>query len=114
MEITGDILAELEKAEAARLAGNEGRARVCARRAAGLAARDYLSRIQGPHDASLQPTEDKPSAYAVLKFLAAMPGLAPDLQQAAFNLTMRVTEEFALPVNIDLIAEARKLISGLP
>jgi hypothetical protein len=35
---------EFELAERARANGNEGRARVCARRAAGIAAREYLTR----------------------------------------------------------------------
>jgi hypothetical protein len=99
------IEAELKNAESARLAGNEGRARVCARRAAGIAARSFLTR----HGAGIR----KDSAYESLKMLAAYPGLAPDLQSAAGHLITRVTEEFTLPQNVDLIAEARKLIGGL-
>jgi hypothetical protein len=99
------IEAELKNAESARLAGNEGRARVCARRAAGIAARGFLTR----HGVWAR----KDSAYEALKALAAYPGLAPDLQSAAVHLTTRVTEEFNLPTNVDLIAEARKLIGGL-
>ncbi len=100
-----EVEAELEKAEHARLAGNEGQARVCARRAAGMAARDFLSR----HKVRIR---DK-SAYAALQALAEFPGLAPDLRDAALHLTMRLTEAFTLPVEADLIADARKLIGGL-
>jgi hypothetical protein len=39
--------------------------------------------------------------------------LAPDLRIAALHLVTRVTEEFTLPVDADLIADARKLIGGL-
>ena len=99
------IEAELKNAESARLTGNEGRARVCARRAAGIAARGFLSR----HGVWAR----KDSAYEALKTLAAYPGLARDLQSAALYLTTRVTEEFTFPTNADLIAEARKLIGGL-
>jgi len=90
---------ELERAEAARREGNEGRARVCARRAAGLAARDFLTR-RGVRTGSV---------YAALQALAGLPGLDPDLAAAARLLTLRVTEEFRLPVEADLIAEARRL-----
>ena len=100
-----DVEAELEKATRARLAGNEGRARVCARRAAGLAARVFLTR----HGVRLRDA----SAYAALQALVEFPGLAPDLRIAALHMTARVTEEFTLPVDADLISDARKLIGGL-
>jgi len=100
-----EIKSELEIAERARQAGNEGRARVCARRAAGMAARGFLAR-QGIrlHDRS---------AYSALQSLAEFPGLAPDLRSCALHLVTRVTEEFTLPVDADLIADARQLIGGL-
>jgi hypothetical protein len=96
---------ELADAESAREAGNEGRARVCARRAAGIAAREWLTRRGVP--------VRNASAYQALQNLAEFPGLAPDLRQAAIHLTMRVTEAFALPGNIDLIEEAQFLVKGL-
>jgi hypothetical protein len=100
-----DIEAELENAERARLAGNEGRARVCARRAAGITARNFLAR----HSLQLRDR----SAYTALQALAEFPGLAPDLRIAALHLVTRVTEEFTLPLDADLIADARTLIGGL-
>ena len=100
-----DIEAELEHAERARLAGNEGLARVCARRAAGIAARNFLARY------ALR-LRDR-SAYTALQALAEFPGLALELRIAALHLVTRVTEEFTLPVDADLIADARKLIGGL-
>jgi hypothetical protein len=100
-----DIETELQNAERARLAGNEGRARVCARRAAGLAARDFLAR----HALRLGDR----SAYTALQALAEYPGLDPDLRIAALHLVTRVTEQFTLPVDADLIVDARKLIGGL-
>jgi hypothetical protein len=96
---------ELGAALRARQAGNEGRARVCARRAAGTAARDFLTRNR----VRLRPA----SAYEALRALEQFPGLAPDLRSAASHLTLRVTGEFALPVEADLIAEARKLCESL-
>ena len=103
--ISQDMETELEKAESARRAGNEGRARVCARRAAGIAARAFLTR----HRVRLGDT----SAYAALLALAEFPGLSPDLRMAAQHLTTRLTDAFTLPVEADLIADARKLIGGL-
>jgi hypothetical protein len=102
--LKAEIASELDQAMQARQAGNEGRARVCARRAAGLAARDYLAR---------RGLGSGGSAYDLLQRLAGLPGLTPDLQAAASRLTMRVSEAFALPADVDLIAEARHLIGGL-
>lgn len=100
-----EIASELEKAELARARGNEGQARVCARRAAGIAIRDYLIR-KGirPHSAS---------AIDLLNQLKEDPLLSPDIKLIADHLTLRVTEEFKLPINADLIAEARTLCDEL-
>lgn len=97
--------AEFERAQAARFQGNEGQARVCARRAAGIAIREYYAR----HG---QPVRT-PSAYDLLRLLTEEAHLSPDLKQAAAYLTLRVTEEFKLPVDVDLLEEARKLCEGL-
>ncbi len=113
MRFTAEIRAEMELAVAARAAGNEGRARVCARRAAGLAARDFLSLHQVKPYNTVQTGIPPNSAYEALKALAAFPGLAPDLKIAALNLTMRVNPEFMLPNGIDLIDQAYRLIGGL-
>ncbi len=105
MDWQTEIDAEFEKAERARLRGNEGQARVCARRAAGIAARKYLTR-QGIRPPSL-------SAYDLLNLLREDPRLSPDLRRIADHLTLRVTEEFKLPVNVDLVAEAREFCENL-
>ena len=93
-----DIQAELEKARQARQRGNEGQARVCARRAAGIAVREYLSRR------GVRPPST--SAYDLLNLIRDDPHLSPGLKRIAEHLTLRVTEEFKLPVDVDLIAEA--------
>jgi hypothetical protein len=99
------IEAELELAELARKGGNEGRARVCARRAAGWAAQGFLTRRGvGIH---------RESVYAALRILAEFPGLDPHLRQAAENLTTRIGGDPALPAGADLIADARRLIGGI-
>ena len=93
-----EIQAELEKALQARGRGNEGQARVCARRAAGIAVREYLSRR------GIRPPST--SAYDLLHLIQADLHVPVDLKQIADHLTVRVTEEFKLPVDVDLIAEA--------
>jgi HEPN domain-containing protein len=105
MDWQAQIESEFEKAEQARARGNEGQARVCARRAAGIAAREYLTR-QGVRPATV-------SAYDLLNLLKADPHLSDDLKLIADHLTLRVNEEFKLPVNADLIAEARTFCSNL-
>ena len=105
MDWQTEISAEFEKAEQARGRGNEGQARVCARRAAGIAAREYLTR-QGIRPPSV-------SAYDLLNSLKNDPRLPPDLRLIADHLTLRVTEDFKLPVNADLVAEARNFCEEL-
>lgn len=100
-----EIQREFEAAQRARANNNEGQARVCARRAAGIAIRDYLTRkgIQLPSR----------SAHDLLNFIKEETPLPPDLKQVADHLTLRVTEEFKLPVDADLIAEAKSLCDWL-
>jgi hypothetical protein len=105
MNWQAQIDAEFEMAEQARARGNEGQARVCARRAAGIAIREYLTR-QGIRPPSV-------SAYDLLNFLKDDPHLSADLKRIADHLTLRVTEEFRLPINADLVAEARTLCKDL-
>jgi len=100
MDWQAQINAEIERAEQARGRGNEGQARVCARRAAGIAIREYLIRRQ------IRPPSV--SAVDLLNLLKEDPDLSRDLKRIADHLTMRVTEEFKLPVDADLIAEARQ------
>jgi hypothetical protein len=49
------------------------------------------------------------SAYDLLNLIKDDPRLAsrPDLKTIADHLTLRVTEEFKLPLEADLVAEAR-------
>jgi HEPN domain-containing protein len=96
---------ELELAESARARGNEGQARVCARRAAGIAIREFYTR-RGRHVRT-------PSAYDLLQMLGDEPQISPEIKQAAEYLTLRVNEEFKLPVDVDLLLEARKLCERL-
>ena len=96
---------EFQRAADARSRGNEGQARVCARRAAGIAIREYYAR----RGQSVRT----PSAYDLLGMVANEPHLSPEIRQSAQYLTLRVTEEFKLPVDVDLMEEARKLCDDL-
>lgn len=96
---------EFERAEQARARGNEGQARVCARRAAGIAAREYFMRRGEQVRTS--------SAYDLLNLLKDDPRLSSDLKLIADHLTLRVTEEFKLPVDVDLVAESKRFCEDL-
>jgi HEPN domain-containing protein len=96
---------EFKQAEQARANNNEGQARVCARRAAGIAIREYLTR-KGIHPSST-------SSYDLLNLIKDDALLSLDLRLIAEHLTLRVTEEFKLPVDADLVAEARTLCDEL-
>lgn len=79
--------------------------RVCARRAAGVSIREYLKRE------GIAPRSE--SAYDLLKFLEERDGTPAHLRSAAAYLRLRVTEDFRLPVDADLIAEAKKICDAL-
>jgi hypothetical protein len=96
---------ELRRAETARAAGNEGKARVCARRAAGLVAAEYLQR-QGLSLAT-------GSAIEHLKYLADLEELPPLVREVALHFMLHVSADHDLPVKVDLIDEARWLASQL-
>ncbi|MBE0680483.1 MAG: hypothetical protein IH589_01100 [Anaerolineales bacterium] len=103
--MNSQIETEFERAAQARAKNNEGQARVCARRAAGIAIRDYLTR-RSIHIPST-------SAYDLLNLIKEDTLLPPDLKLVADHLTLRVTEEFKLPVEADLVAESRLLCDWL-
>jgi hypothetical protein len=103
--LQSEIQKEFERAAQARARNNEGQARVCARRAAGIAIRDYLTRK------GIRPPST--SAIDLLNLLKDDPLLSPDLKLIVHHLTLRVTEEFKLPVDADLVAEAKTLCEEL-
>ena len=85
----------------ARRQGNEGRARVCARRAAGVILQHYYA----DHLAATRNN----NAYDLLNHLAS-DNLAPmPARQIARQLIQRVDENYQLPQSMDLISDARKL-----
>ena len=99
------ILDELQTASKARALGNEGQARVCARRAAGIAIGEYLSRKGYPIPG--------PSAMERMKYLTNLPNISPEIKKIIEHLTIRVTKDFKLPIEADLIEETKWLIKEL-
>jgi hypothetical protein len=104
-DFNAQLRKEFEKAQQARINKNEGQARVCARRAAGIAIREYLTR-NGTRVPSM-------SAYDLINLLKEDAQLPPDMKLIVDHLTVRVTEEFQLPFDADLVAEARILCDWL-
>ena len=101
MEWRARFEAEIEKAEQARARSNEGKARVCARRAAGIAAEEFLAR----RGARTQ----KGSAMAALEQLMIDSTLPADLTPLLAHLVQQVDGQFKLPAGVDLLADARRL-----
>lgn len=99
------IQEELVQAESARAGGNEGMARVCARRAAGIAAGEYISRRGLNYSAT--------SAYDRLKFLSGSDAVPDDIRQVAERFLVRVMPDHTLPIETDLVAEAHWLVDKL-
>ena len=97
--------AEISHAIAAREKGNEGMARVCARRAAGVVIGEVLRRRGF--------TSLPPSIYDRWQMFADIPGLPPQYKDIAAHFLVRVTPEHTLPLPVDLIAEAQQLAAIL-
>ena len=96
---------ELEKARSARSNGNEGMARVLARRAAGLSIRAYLQeRNEALSDLSLNKLIKEESVRNLLP---------PIIHEELDRLCMRVDVNYQLPGNIDLINDAQTIMNIL-
>jgi len=96
---------ELETADLARLRGNEGMARVCARRAVNAVVGEFLIR-QGYE-------VHTPSVIARLRFLLTLSELPEKTRQVAEHFLIHLNEEHNLPIDADLVAEARWLANAL-
>jgi len=96
------IKEELLLAKQSRLEGNEGRARVCARRAAGAAVKEHLVKMG--------ITQKQENAIQSLQILAQMETLPARVQEAVEWLVQRVNQDHNLPPEVDLIYEAGVVI----
>lgn len=103
--MTGAIEAELAAAQQARAAGQEGRARVCARRAAGLALRAYYQRRPAAGAAAWGG-----DALAQLHRLRADADAPAAVRAMAERLTTVVDFDHQLPFAEDPLADAAALV----
>jgi hypothetical protein len=100
-----EIRRELSLAERARLEGREGRARVCARRAAGWS----VGRFYRAEIGDIPPA----SALTLLRWYRDLPDAPGPLRAAAGRLTVTVDEEHRLPHADDPLEDARSLVRAL-
>jgi hypothetical protein len=96
---------ELQHAHEARASGFEGRARVCARRAAGLAIREYLIAKYNSFRSN--------SLFDLIVDQTARDLLPPQLFDSLDRLSLKVNEQFQLPAGVDLISDAKFVITLL-
>lgn len=99
-----EILAEIEEAEASRQRGNEGRARVSARRAAGKAIFAYRRVVLGKREPAL-------AAITLLRWLQQFNGSDDPMQEAAKRLIVHVNKDHELPHDQDPLQDARLIIA---
>jgi hypothetical protein len=97
--------AEIEHAELARLNGNEGMARVCARRAAGVIIGEYLSR----HGHSKLTH----SAYDRITLFNRLPEVDQELKDITQHFLLKVNKYYEFANDLDLIKDARILKKAL-
>lgn len=96
---------ELFLAENSRNDGNEGRARVCARRAAGQVAGEYLRR----HGIALETN----SALQKIRYLETSGEVSPTERETLKHFLIHITPEHKLPFDADLIADVHLLARQL-
>lgn len=90
---------EMQRAETARAEGNEGMARVCARRAAGIVAKEYFKRREIGLPRSTIATLQS------LKVLSQLPDVPEEVREVAAHFTVNITPDHVLPGDVDLLAE---------
>lgn len=93
---------EFSAARQALSVGNDGKARVCARRAAGLAIAWFLSAHPKPAWG-----QDAMHQLLQLKDDLEFPG---EIRDAAVRLTTRISEQFTYPFSTDPIADSRLIV----
>ena len=96
---------EIRRGTAARRDGNEGMARVCARRAAGELVRAHIKR-----------TGLVPAGASVLNLLKALRDAEEtpaDVSELAGHFILQITEDHVLPGDVDLLSDAERLREAL-
>ncbi len=105
MTLAALIEQELAAAETARQDGNDGKARVCARRAVGRATEAWIAQLPSP------PWHG--DAMAHLRHIQQDAAFPFPVRQAAERLSTPVTRQGAAPFTTDPIADARLIIAHL-
>jgi len=100
--VQGAVQIELTRVQEALNAGNDGKARACARRAAGLAISFWLQNRK-----SLPWGLDSMNQ---LQAAAAEESLPGTVRQAALRLTTKITDRLAAPFSTDPLADAGILV----
>ena len=90
---------ELRAAREAAVERNEGKVRVCSRRAAGAAIAGYLAHHPGNDWGS--------DALRQLQHLSDEASFPKEIRDAAARLTTRITDKFQYPFSTDPVADAR-------
>ena len=88
---------EIERAILARADGNEGMARVCARRAVGIIIGEYLNRLGYAGMCN--------SAYDRLSLFNNLPNVEEKYKEIAKHFLIKVNLDHNLPVKADLISD---------
>jgi hypothetical protein len=96
---------EIEHACAARTAGNEGMARVCARRATGIIISEYLRRFGY--------TNISTSIFDQISLFLSLPGIDSQCRDTVSHFVMKVNSDHSLPSEVDLISDAHWLAENL-
>jgi hypothetical protein len=105
MAPAAQIEQELAAAEAARQNSNDGKARVCARRAVALATETWLARLPLPLW--------RGDAMTHLRQIQQDASFPLPIRQAAERLSTPVSRQHAAPFTIDPIADAKLIIVHL-
>ena len=103
MSTAAPIEAELTLARQAQAAANPGRARVCARRAAGWAVRAWYEARAG--------SARQGDALKQLRRLAADAAVPEPVRAAAVRLVTKVDVDHTLPFDDDPVVDARLIIA---
>ena len=96
---------ELISASIALTAGNDGKARVCARRAAGQAITWFCSEFPRP--------ASQIDVMSQLRHLKDDESFSSVVRDAAVRLSTRITERFTYPFSTDPIDDARIIVNAI-
>lgn len=97
------LAGEMDQGKSSRARGNEGRARVCFRRAAGWA----ISTLQPGY----QPSAGMGNALEALRWFQSEARYDPELRECARRLTTRLRSDHTLPFDEDPQTDAERLLA---